>query len=112
MDRVREKFKENGINAVPRDHTPILNWLPRGIEIQKWIKANVDSASKFHYVILDDDSDMLYGQRDHFVKTSFTYGGLRPWHREKIEKAFTVESQLTYDKATDANRLEYEKHKG
>lgn len=45
----------------------------RGNEIYKWIKDNtkllgVDRYYKFKsYVILDDDSDMLYWQKDNFV---------------------------------------------
>lgn len=65
--------------------------VPRGCEIDWWL----ENEGKFHrinwsverqeeylekslvknYIILDDDSDMLYGQREHFVKTN-TQSGL------------------------------------
>ena len=64
--------------------------IPRGCEIDWWL----DNKGKFqrinwsadvqnehlekslvkNYVIIDDDSDMLYGQREHFVKTYFMNG--------------------------------------
>lgn len=58
---------------------------PRGIEIEEWLKWNgfqrinwskevqleyLEKAKVKNYVILDDDSDMLYSQREHFVKCS------------------------------------------
>ena len=47
--------------------------IPRGVEIQDWLdNTDYDVES---YVILDDDSDMLYWQKDNFVKTN-TYLGL------------------------------------
>ncbi|CAL9967805.1 hypothetical protein VPHD479_0121 [Vibrio phage D479] len=43
----------------------------RGNEILKWIKDNEELVGYHYdfntYVILDDDSDMLYWQRDNFV---------------------------------------------
>lgn len=60
--------------------------VPRGSEIEYWLeyfgkfkhiswsddlqKEYLDKALVKNYVILDDDSDMLYSQRDHFVKCS------------------------------------------
>jgi|688.fasta_scaffold12985_13 hypothetical protein len=64
--------------------------IPRGCEIEWWLKNKgkfqrinwsteeqqkfIDNAIVKNYVILDDDSDMLYGQREHFVKTYFMNG--------------------------------------
>lgn len=49
----------------------------RGNEIQRWLDAHPEVT---HYVILDDDSDMLDSQKKNFVKTSslhgFQYGDL------------------------------------
>lgn len=40
----------------------------RGNEIWEWIKLNVDNYFRFtEYVILDDDCDMLYYQKDNFI---------------------------------------------
>lgn len=38
----------------------------RGEEIYRWLMDNKDVT---HYVIIDDDLDMLLFQRDHFVKS-------------------------------------------
>lgn len=50
----------------------------RGVEIYEWLVKNVpyqDRAdNNFRYAILDDDSDMLMWQADHFFKTSFDHG--------------------------------------
>jgi hypothetical protein len=51
----------------------------RGCEIYKWTVDNIDydirdDRSKFRYAIIDDDSDMLLWQKDHFFKTSFDTG--------------------------------------
>jgi len=64
--------------------------IPRGCEIDWWLSKNgefqrinwskkkqqeyLDKAIVKNYVILDDDSDMLYNQREHFVRTSNLYG--------------------------------------
>lgn len=49
----------------------------RGNEIQKWLNEHPEVT---HYVILDDDSDMLDSQKENFVHTSslhgFQYGDL------------------------------------
>lgn len=63
--------------------------VPRGCEIEFWLekkgfrrinwsieklrKAQEKSEVKT-YVILDDDTDMLYSQSEHFVNTSWKYG--------------------------------------
>ncbi len=71
------------------DKTPHANYnssLPRGIEIHWWLKEIgkfqrinwskeeqlkfLDKAIVKNYVILDDDSDMLYSDKEHFVKCS------------------------------------------
>jgi hypothetical protein len=56
--------------------------IPRGCEIEKWLKDNgfshinwdksvqqeyMDKTGIENYIIIDDDGDMLYGQRHHFV---------------------------------------------
>lgn len=73
------------------DDKPISYTVPRGCEIDWWLsnegkfqrinwstevqKEYLEKALVKNYVILDDDSDMLYNQREHFVKTSI-YSGL------------------------------------
>lgn len=58
--------KEYGYNA------------PRGCEIQLWIKRNIADGDCTYrrYIILDDDSDMLLEQRENFILTDATGGGL------------------------------------
>lgn len=50
----------------------------RGAEIYKWIRDNIpyDERDTLRYAILDDESDMLLWQKDHFFQTSFEKGGL------------------------------------
>ena len=71
------------------DKTPILNFktknysysVPRGCEIKAWMEMNKgilgDKISKVKYVILDDDSDMLYWQRNNYLWVD-GYIGLTP----------------------------------
>ena len=59
--------------------------IPRGVEIKQWIDANIHSengnnwnrkslGSEYQYVILDDDTDMLYEQKDNFINTDSLKG--------------------------------------
>jgi hypothetical protein len=63
--------------------------IPRGCEIDQWLKKKnfqrinwsrerqnefLEKSEVKNYVILDDDSDMLYGQREHFAQTSWKSG--------------------------------------
>lgn len=63
------------------DKTDNLNTV-RGVEIQKWLKDNISVEthgchySDFNkYAIIDDDSDMLLEQSQHYFQTDF-YSGL------------------------------------
>lgn len=53
------------------DTTPIFREGPRGDEIQDWLNRHPEVT---HYVIIDDDSDMLDSQKNNFVKTSSMHG--------------------------------------
>lgn len=62
----------------------------RGVEILEWIRKNIpyderDDREKFRYAILDDDSDMLLWQKDHFFQTSFKIGITEEISKEVIE---------------------------
>jgi len=59
--------------------------IPRGVEIQQWIDTHIHSENgknfkrkklgiDYQYVILDDDTDMLYTQRNNFVNTNSEKG--------------------------------------
>lgn len=60
-----------------------LDWLCRGNEIEKWIQNNLHSD--YEYVILDDESDFLLGQKDHFIQVDMKTG-LTKRHINKIRK--------------------------
>lgn len=80
-------FKHELFGYTPRCNVDCL----RGNEILKWIKDNEKTIGKnYHefrsYVIFDDDSDMLYWQKDNFILVD-SYVGLTPrncWRAEFI----------------------------
>lgn len=66
--------------------------IPRGCEIEEWLsmqgfyhinwdkklqEKQMKESNISNYLILDDDGDMLYGQRKHFVQT---FGPPRGWN--------------------------------
>jgi hypothetical protein len=103
-ERFRKLFTEIGITGEVYDSTPSFYAkgldssdkstaysIPRGCEIDWWLK-NIGKYQRINwsierqdevlekslvqnYVIIDDDSDMLYNQREHFVKIN-SYNGL------------------------------------
>lgn len=66
----------------------------RGVEIYEWLKENsekwfdVKYYDFYRYAIIDDDSDFLLNQADHFFKTD-NYSGLTPNTCYKIKRYFT-----------------------
>lgn len=66
----------------------------RGVEIKQWLSDNcmelfnVHSHDFYRYAIIDDDSDMLLRQQDHFFQTD-NYSGLTPTICYKIKRFFT-----------------------
>ena len=100
VEDLQNILKSVGFNGEVIDTTPSLNarigkdpagyTVPRGCEIDWWLKNKgdfqrinwskerqqeyIDKSKVKNYVILDDDSDMLYSQREHFVQTSFKDG--------------------------------------
>jgi hypothetical protein len=89
MDTLVEVFKKYGpdieiIGSTGRGCRSCL----RGNEILQWIKDNEELIGDHYYnfkdyVILDDDSDMLYWQRHNFIQTRAADGGLMDSHVEK-----------------------------
>ncbi len=70
---MQEMWKHRNLPGEVIDITPNLTYgvnlntsTPRGKEIQQWLDNNPTT----HYVILDDDTDMLEHQLPHFVRTS------------------------------------------
>lgn len=76
------------------DKTPHDNCRIRGVEIKQWLDANciklfgVHSHDFYRYAIIDDDSDMLLWQQDHFFQTD-NYSGLTPNTCYRIKRYFT-----------------------
>lgn len=100
LESFQSIFKENGflypekiidytINSIfflTEEPLPIV--VPRGIEIYLWLHKNVrGKVSEFYYCIIDDNSDMLYEQKDHFVQTIFKKG-LTKQHVKKVIKIY------------------------
>ena len=74
--------------------------IPRGVEIKQWIDTHIHSENgknwnykdigvDFNYVILDDDSDMLLEQAEHFVKTDTLLG----LSKDDVERAIKILNQ-------------------
>lgn len=79
VDELKLLFNKCGFIGEIIDKTPVLFFgnndykysVPRGCEIKAWLELNKDilnaKIEDVRYVILDDDSDMLYWQRDKFL---------------------------------------------
>tara|TARA_R110000772_G_scaffold16535_4_gene46813 strand:- start:650 stop:1114 length:465 start_codon:yes stop_codon:yes gene_type:complete len=46
----------------------------RGLEIRQWLQGNKEKYNITNYIILDDDSDMLLWQANHFFNTDCEFG--------------------------------------
>jgi len=88
LDVMREIWKIEGMSGEIIDITPNYRGdvegytIPRGCEIDKWLRDEdfchinwskdkqlewMKKSNIANYIIIDDDTDMLYGQRNHFV---------------------------------------------
>lgn len=95
VDELREIFKKCGFHKdgeiIGATENLRSEYCFRGNEIFKWIKSNekligVPDHEYKRYVILDDDSDMLFWQKDNYLKVD-QYCGLTPtvaWKTGKI----------------------------
>jgi hypothetical protein len=84
----RELEKYDLIKKLHKDWQTIhLYDLSRGHEIQDWLDRHPEVEN---YVILDDDGDMLDGQREHFVHTA-TWDGMLLAHLDHAIKIFGIE---------------------
>lgn len=98
-------IKDSIIDITPHLHYP---GSCRGNEIKAWIEKNINlicespcSSDYKDYVILDDDSDMLYEQRNNFILVD-GYCGLTP--NQCYRAQFILDVNLTYSKYVDNNR--------
>jgi DNA-directed RNA polymerase subunit RPC12/RpoP len=70
---VEKMWLDRGYCGEISGYTPIIEDAPRGWEIRSWLK--IHRPKNFdRYVILDDDSDMLYTQRLNFCHVNGTRG--------------------------------------
>ena len=82
--------------------------IPRGTEIEDYCKECYGYPSYFEehpsrlksYVILDDDSDMLYNQKDNFINTTFEYG-LQEKHIPMIISILNTDLKSNYSNRLD-----------
>lgn len=74
--RTEKILRENGLTADIIGYTEhfAIDWLCRGNEIAKWICENVKEYETFEYAIVDDDTDFLLSQQEHFVRVDYIKG--------------------------------------
>jgi hypothetical protein len=91
---LQEIFNHFGGTFAILDKTGYCECRNRGCEIHQWLQDNcmthfgVNYYDFYRYAIIDDDSDMLLGQANHFFQTD-TYAGLTHNICYKIERFFT-----------------------
>jgi hypothetical protein len=110
IDRLREIFKLEGVDGEIIGVTPHFSIngygsAPRGVEIEADLKSrgfwhinwSEEEQMKYmvksnivNYVILDDDSDMLYGQRNHFVNVLPAPRNTSGFNKEYYNKALDI----------------------
>jgi hypothetical protein len=88
LDELKKIFLDRDFAYTDRilDTTPVIKtkeelFAPRGFEIEQWIFSHIKTTREsitdrklkidesFKYAIVDDEEDMLFSQRNNFVKT-------------------------------------------
>lgn len=94
VEQLQEIFDYCGGTFKVIGKTPYTGY-ERGTEISKWLHENIKPETHgchyfdfYRYAIIDDDSDMLLNQRDHFFQTD-DYSGLTPNTCYRIKRYFT-----------------------
>ena len=91
VEELQKILEDKGFVGEVIGKTDSLNngYVFRGNEILKWMKDNEQLVGYYayyeSYVIFDDDSDMLYWQKDNFIKID-PWFGLSPNHCYKAKK--------------------------
>ncbi len=94
LEQLQEMFNYCGGTFQVIDKTGYCECGMRGCEILEWIKANSEKYFgvqyyDFHdYAIIDDDSDMLLWQQQHFFQTD-SYSGLTPNTCYRVKRFLT-----------------------
>jgi hypothetical protein len=68
VEQLKVVLRKNGLLYVDKviGKTPVLDGKERGYEIQEWLDKHPETT---HFVILDDDSDMVH-LKDHWIGTN------------------------------------------
>jgi len=94
VKQLQEIFNYCGATFTIIDKTGHSESRIRGVEIHKWLQDNcmcwfgVNHYDFYRYAIIDDDSDMLLNQQNHFFHCD-NYSGLTPNTCYKIKRFFT-----------------------
>lgn len=97
VEELQKIFNNSGASFRVLDKTGHCACGIRGVEIHEWLKANVDKYFEcnyydfYRYAIIDDDSDMLLWQQNHFFQTD-AYSGLTPDICYRIKRFFIHEA--------------------
>lgn len=78
-------------------------WACRGNEIEEWLQEHFEGSlhtmfgseygnEAYQYVIFDDDCDMLYGQKDNFIRVN-RYTGITQEDIDKARKILTEDER-------------------
>ena len=125
---MRNVWKEEGMSGEIIDITPDLFMattrkdikyrIPRGCEIDSWLKESSLRVVKWskekleeymvesdieNYIIIDDDSDMLYKQKDHFVHVLPSPRNKEGFNEENYEQAVGILNKNFIDLYYDDN---------
>ncbi len=88
VEELSTLFKKNGITGDVYSSTHVLFYkncdhsVSRGNEIQLWLSQYPETEQ---YVILDDDSDMLYNQRKNFVHVNPVKGFVKKDYNKALK---------------------------
>lgn len=97
VDELQELFNSMGGTFTVLDKTGHCESRVRGVEIKNWLHDNCEKYfgvmyfDFYRYAIIDDDSDMLLNQENHFFHCD-NYSGLTPNTCYKIKRFFTHET--------------------
>jgi len=96
-EELQDILNNSGATFTVLDKTGHCECRTRGCEIYKWLQDNcmkhfgVHGHDFYRYAIIDDDSDMLLNQQNHFFQTD-TWSGLTPNTCYRIKRFFTHET--------------------
>ena len=108
LDWMQKVWKLEKMSGEVIDITPFHSERYRGFEIQKWLQDNnhqdinwskklqqeyIDKSGIENYIIIDDDSDMLYGQRNNFVHVLPSPRNISGFNKRYYNKALRILSK-------------------